>query len=301
MMKKIITAGLLTSFMSIAVASEPSVTVYGKMRIFQESYKEGTSGTITKQTNDSSRLGFKGSEDLGNGLGAFFVLETSVGADEPSTTSLGDRTSIVGLKTSQGSLALGKDKHSVTRALDNFDSMGNVYGSSVGNIHSSQGSRVDNASFLSFSPVKGVTVNYQHATSETSGVKAVQAGSIDVSAGPLSGTVAHYDDKINNKSTIIGGKFNLETTGTSLFVLYSDDSVSGVENEGKTVGLNQKISSNVILLASYGEKSGLKAMNAGATYNLSKRTMVHARFVKEDSTLAANDLRRVGLGIEHNF
>lgn len=301
-MKKAIIAAMLATSIGAANASDPAVTVYGKMRIYQESYKAGTAGSLTQQTNDSSRLGFKGTEDLGGGFKAFFTLETGVGADAPAPTTLGDRTSIVGLSTSTGSIGLGRDKHSVVRVLDNFDAMGNVYGSSAGTIHANQGSRVQNATFLSITPFKGLTVNYQYSSSETAGVKSTQAGGLNLDLGKMiTASYARYDNGSTSVSDIIGGKFNFDATGTSIFAIYSQNKVTGVETEGKSIGVNQKLGSNLVALASYGEKQNVKAMNAGLTYNFSKRTMLHARVVDENANDNANDVRRYGLGLEHNF
>lgn len=302
MMKKAIIASVLATMVGAVNAADPSVTVYGKMRIYQESYKAGTADAITQQSNDTSRLGFKGTEDLGKGLKAFFILETGIGADSPSASTLGDRTSVVGLSSNLGSIALGKDKHSVARMLDNFDAMGNSFGSSVATIHASQGTRVANTAFASASLIKGVTANYQYSTSETAGVKATQGMGLDVALGNnLSASYARYDNGTTSVSDAVGAKFTLSTTGTTLFSLYSQDKVLGVETKGKSVGVNQKLGTNLLALASYGEKEGVKAMNAGLTYTLSKRTMLHARFVNEDADTNSSDVKRYGVGLEHNF
>lgn len=301
-MKKIILASIMASVFGIAQAQQTGVEVYGKMRVYQETYKAGTADSLTQQTNDTSRIGFRGVENLGGGLKATFTVETSIGADSPVATSLGDRTSLVGLSNQYGSLSLGRDKHSLAKATDNFDTMGgNIYGSSVATIHSVQGSRVSNGSHISMSPLKNVTINYQYAASEVAGSPAVQAGSVDVNFGPGSATIARYDNGTNSESTLVGAKFNFEKTGTTLFTMYSEDKVVGVESRGKSVGVAQKITSNITALASYGEKETVKAYNLGATYNLSKRTMIHARYVNENAVLATADVRRFGLGIEHNF
>lgn len=301
-MKKAIIASILATLVGAANAADPSVTVYGKMRIYQESYKAGTAGAITNQTNDSSRLGFKGTEELGGGLKAFFTLETGIAADAPAATTMGDRTSIVGLSSSLGSISLGRDKHSVGRIHDSFDAMGNSYGSSVSTIHSNQGYRVQNAAFISVKPIKGVTVNYQHSSSETAGIKSAQIGGIDLALGKtITASYARYDNGTTSITDLIGGKINIDTTGTTFFGIYSEDKVSGVKTEGKSIGVNQKLSGNLVALASYGKKEGVKAVNAGVTYNLSKRTMLHARFVNENSQTNTNDVRRYGLGLEHNF
>lgn len=275
--------------------AQAQVTVYGKVRMYEESTTIGSASAVTSLTNDSSRLGFKGTEALGNGLSANFVIETSVATDAPAATTLGDRTAIVGLSNKFGSIAGGRDKHSVARTLDNFDAMGNTFGSSAAVIHAAQGSRLQNALFVSATPIAGLTVNYQNANSEVAGTTNAQAGSIDYTVGPVSATFARYDNGTTSVSNIAGARYTYAKT--TLFGMYSEDKVAGVESTGKSVGIAQSMGV-ITALASYGEKQGTKAYNLGATYGLSKNTMLHARYVKE---VAAVDTQKIGVGVEMNF
>lgn len=293
-MKKIALATILAAASIVASAQ---VTVYGKLRMYEESVTVGSAAAVTSLSNDTSRLGFKGTEQLGGGLSANFTIETSVGADAPAATSLGDRTVVVGLSNSFGSVAGGRDKHTIARTLDNYDAMGNVYGSSVTTIHAAQGSRLSNALFLSATPVVGLTVTYINSNSEAAGVTNAQSGSIEYVRGPVAATVARYDSGTNSASNIYGARFNVAQTGTTLFGLYSDDTVSGVASTGKTVGISQPLNGALTALASYGEKDSVKAFDLGATYALSKRTFVNARYVREDLTSTT----KYALGLEHNF
>lgn len=303
-MKQTILAAAVALTMG-SVSAQSAVEVYGKMRIYQERDTVGTSAAVTAQTNDSSRLGFRGTEDLGQGMKAFFTLETAVGADQPAATTMGDRTSIVGLSTNLWRLGLGRDLHQVTRVLINFDALDNSYGTTAGTIHQAHGSRVQNAAFLSVTPVAGVNLHYQHSSSETAGVRSVQAYGADATFGAVSLAAARYDNGLSaaakDTSTTLGAKIAVGSAGTTLFALYSDDTVDGVESQGKTVGVQQKLPGAMTVMASYGEKQNVDGYAVGATYNLSKRTMLHARFRDEDSTTNANDRRQFGVGLEHNF
>jgi len=302
-MKKLAIAAVLAA-MATSVSAQ-SVEVYGKMRVYMENDKEGTASAVTKATNDTSRLGFRATEDLGNGAKAFFTLETAIGADSPAASTLGDRTSIVGISTSAGRVGFGRDKHQVTRVIDAFDPMENGFGTSAGTMHQSHGSRVSNGAFLTVTPAKGFAVHYQNAASEVAGTKNVQAGGIDATVGPVSASVARYTNgesgAAKDQSTIYGAKFAIAGTNTSLFGVYSDDTVDGAETTGKTVGVQQKMGQAVTLLASYGDKSGVKAYAVGASYAMSKRTSLHARYRDENADAAASDRKQFGVGIEHNF
>ena len=295
-MKKIAISALLVGLMGMAQAD---VSIYGKVREYQESYTLGTASALTRLTNDSSRFGIKANQDVGSGMTVSGVIETGVAMDAPSATTLGDRTAIVSLSNSFGTLSAGRDKHAVTRALDNFDVLENSYGTIVGSIHSAQGSRVQNAVFLTTAPMAGFNGTYQMANSETAGTTNVQAGSINYSLGALSATVAKYDDSVSSTSTIAGVKYTIASTGTTLFGLYSDDKVSSVSTTGKSIGVRQTVTPQVALLANYGENSnGTTGKAVGVAYAMNKALTFHARYSYIDTT---TDVTQYGVGVEFNF
>lgn len=294
-MKKIALATILAA---ASLAASAQVTVYGKLRAYEESVTVGSASAVTALANDSSRLGFKGTEALSSGLSANFTIETGIGADAPAATTLGDRTMQVGLSNKLGSVGVGRDKHTIARTLDNYDAMGNVYGSSTAVIHAAQGSRLSNALFVSATPMAGLTVNYINSNSEAAGVNNAQAASIEFTRGPISATVASFDNGTTSTSTIYGAKVKVEKTGTTVFATYSDDKVAGVTSSGKSIGVNHPVTGSLMALASYGTNDTTKAFDLGATYSLSKRTMVHARYIKEDAAVTTT---KYALGMEHNF
>jgi hypothetical protein len=186
--------------------------------------------------------------------------------------------------------------------LDNFDALENTYGTIAGSVHAAQGSRVQNAVFVTSAPIMGVSATYQLANSETAGVSNAQAGSINYSAGALSATVARYDDSISSASTIAGVKYNLAKTGTTVFGLYSDDKVSSVSTTGKSIGVAQVVAPKLTALASYGENSnGTKAYAVGAAYAQNKSLTFHARYSNIDSATNTADVTQYGVGLEYNF
>src|ERR1017187_10704872 len=92
MQKKLI-ALAIAGLSSVAFA-QPNVTVYGVADVSIESVgangaKSGTSesgtnanlGNSARVNSNSSYIGFKGTEDLGNGLKALFQFETGFAAD----------------------------------------------------------------------------------------------------------------------------------------------------------------------------------------------------------------------------
>jgi predicted porin len=299
-MKKLVTVLALALATSAALAqSAPQVSVYGKIRVYEESYTLGTASALTRLTNDSSRLGFKATGDVGSGITATAVLETGVAVDAPSATTLGDRTARFDLSNSLGSVGMGRDKHSVVRALDNFDSFGNAYGTIVGTVHNAQGSRVQNALFVSSAPIAGFTANWQLANSEVAGTANTTGGSIDYAHGPFSATFARYDDGISSSSNVFGAKYTLASTGTTVFGLYSSDVASNVSSTGKSVGVSQAITGQLSVMANYGETDGGKTgRGVGVAYAMNKALTFNARYSFIDTT---TDVTQYGVGVEYNF
>ena len=277
----------------------PQVSVYGKVREYQESYTAGTASALTRLTNDSSRLGVKASTDVGDGITAAAIIETGVAMDAPSATTLGDRTSIFSLSNSLGSLGMGRDKHSVTRVLDNYDAFDNAYGTIVTTIHSAQGSRLQNGLFVNTASIAGFKGEYVMANSETAGTTNVQTGSISYTLGPVSAMVARYDDNSTSASTIVGVKYNLASTGTTMFGMYSDDKVSGVSTSGTSVGISQAITAKLAVQGTYGQtNTNVTGRGLGVSYAMNNALTFNARWSYLD---AATDINQYGVGVDFNF
>lgn len=126
-----------------AAAAQSSVTMYGQVNTGYEHSKTDItiSGnkTTTKTTgfqNDrvnTSRLGFKGQEALGNGLSATFALEMGFdSADGEFAESAFNRKATVGLKGAFGEVRIGKDGTPMNefdgsfKAIDRTDSLAKI-------------------------------------------------------------------------------------------------------------------------------------------------------------------------------
>jgi len=119
MKKSLLALAVLGSFAAVAQA-QTSVTIYGVIdtAVTYQS-KSGANNNslfaVTPGGLSGSRLGFKGSEDLGNGLKANFQLEMGFSSDtgaldgqDASSTALFRRTSTVGLSGGFGSVNVGR-------------------------------------------------------------------------------------------------------------------------------------------------------------------------------------------------
>jgi len=108
MKKSLIALAVVGSF--AAQAAMADVTVYGQANMSFDAVSTGTttnSVTNNHVASNVSRLGFKGSEDLGDGLSAVFQMEQQVNMDTTSNNS-GTRNTYVGLSSAtMGTLLAG--------------------------------------------------------------------------------------------------------------------------------------------------------------------------------------------------
>ncbi|MCG3185818.1 MAG: hypothetical protein IOMNBAOH_00330 [Rhodocyclaceae bacterium] len=102
--------------------AQSNVTIYGRMNMGFDRYSAtgATAGSAAdvegraRVIDSSSRIGFRGVEDLGNGLKAVFQIESgfnadaSAGAVGASTGTLGTRPTFVGLQGNWGRVLLGR-------------------------------------------------------------------------------------------------------------------------------------------------------------------------------------------------
>jgi hypothetical protein len=93
-----------------------------------------------------------------------------------------------------------------------------MYGSVAGDVHNLRGLRMSNGTFVSVTPIKGVTVTADNAHNAT-GVNA-SSYSTSASAFGVNGTVATYTAGAE-KSTVVG--LNAKVGNTTLTYTHSDE------------------------------------------------------------------------------
>ncbi|SFC53418.1 Outer membrane protein (porin) [Polaromonas sp. OV174] len=91
----------------LAAVAQSTVTIYGRLDTSLESTKTG-SLTQTQVRDNASRVGFRGTEDLGGGLNAVFGLEMGFASDTGAATTPAYRNSYVGLTGGFGAVAVGR-------------------------------------------------------------------------------------------------------------------------------------------------------------------------------------------------
>jgi predicted porin len=208
MKKHLIAAGVVAAFAAPAMAQ--NVSVYGNIEMGPSITDTGSASTTTIANGvvNSSRLGFKGSEDLGGGLKAFFRLESGL---NPETGSLG------GSKTDSSNA--GGSQTTVTTSSANFFNRGAEIGLS-GAFGSVKLGKFD-------MPNEGVEISHfgNVGLAATSGIfeNDIEIGS------DVSGAYAYTTPAINGLKFTVAGTFSDQTDGTGVGASVGEYTSYGVE------------------------------------------------------------------------
>jgi general bacterial porin, GBP family len=221
-MKKLLIASAALAMVAGTAQAQSSVTVYGNLDVNYSSVDSDAAGAgkataQSKGTLSTSRLGFKGDEDLGAGLKAQFQLEAEVNPNTgavggTSNTNMFGREAWAGFSSSTlGSVRLGSTDVTSAQSIDSTVSQLGDLGNTSGDIGAdkAQTIRYTTPTFSGFTAEVGhsnalATTKYDtDATSSTTAAGKItsafvkyEAGALGVYAGQsIAKTTATYDRK----------------------------------------------------------------------------------------------------------
>ncbi len=337
-MKKLLIATAAMAMVAGTAQAQSSVTIYGIVDngVINAKGVNTSNQSVTNLASgglSTSRWGFKGTEDLGGGLTASFVLESQIAADTgvgggtttmsgASTNSLFNRASFVALSSkSAGTLTLGRMNRVDYDAVVSQDSFGgNNFGGATNvaylgaNIDGGE-PRISNAVKYTSPSLSGLVLSYQHGFGEQAGDAAKYRQSVigaDYTMGNLKLTVTSGEEKSSTgakleERTQFLGSYNFGVL--KAFAGYMEREVEGDADKTKStyVGAIIPVNAKVNVLVNY---SDIKNVNVtaddadvyavGATYAFSKRTTAYAMYGQSsnDGTAAvgASSLATTGAG-----
>ena len=321
-MKRTLIVAAIATLAASAAMAQSSVTIYGRLNLTAESMD--SNGVKTKVlNNNASRLGFKGTEDLGSGLKAGFQLEHGFNPDTglPSSSFWG-RQSEVNLSGGFGKVRLGNFFSEAYYATSDYIGMHNhETGTSSDALYAYLGRNINKIGYRTPEFIKGLTIDAA------------------VSAGEGGGRVRNYDGAINYQLGALHLGLGYEKAGSAkqvaLSALYEMGPfvVGGLvqrDTDGYGAGLGNRTHFRVsaaynlgasefhVNVGKAGDYSKLSNSSArqytlGYNYNLSKRTKVYGYYTKVDAsegtvagrrvtiTPYASDFSSLAVGVRHNF
>lgn len=323
-------AAIATLAAAGAVSAQSSVSVYGRLDLSVGSEKDDIANTSVTQIESgllsTSRIGFRGTEDLGGGLKAMFQLESELNADTGGGLAGFGRQSWLGLSGGFGTIKLGRtdtvydDIRDLSVSSSVFDSAftptGDVDDVGVGG-YASRGSnmiRYDSPAFSGFT----AALSYE----------------LDEQASPVNQNVVSYNlryklDKLNvgfarqernNKAVAANDRtYNALAAAYNFGVASVSVGFETAKNEADvkdrlfSLGVNvpvEKFNFSFGYSRENSKVAGVKDDKAsgfglGMTYSMSKRTRLYAGYKsvteKDAAGIKTADDTLYAVGIRHDF
>ena len=342
-MKKTLVA---VAAMAAVTGAMANATIYG---LIDQAYRSDktTAGTAaaTKKTgidsvlNGGSQFGFKGSEDLGGGLTASFVMELGYETSDAISGGLNNRQSFVGLAGGFGSVNIGRQYSNIFLAACGQDVSscaniaGNTYLTATDNSQDVRRANAINYSLPSIVPGLNIQVgkSYGEATTSPTSTNAGNASSytLGYSAGAIAATLASesrenegmFGGYVNAQGASLTAKRKTTVTGLSydagmakLFYTNVKATIGTGTTKTSFTGISVPMgAASIAYQAGTGETksiastttSKIKGSLVNFNYSLSKRTTAYVKVGSHSETTAAgaNTLKisTTAVGIAHGF
>lgn len=301
-MKKHVLASIVA--MSFATSAMAQVTVYGVLDQALRTTKldGGTSeSTMVSGSYATSRIGFKGVEDLGNGTKVSFTLEGKLDGSNGTVGSGNDffnRESSISLSTNAGTVTLGRTDTSASEGIDTFAGIGNFGNFSFVSGVEYAGDRENTVRYTSPN-IAGATFQVGRSLATDTDAE-TDSASITFDQGTF-GVALGYDKTGEDTYTAIGAKVNLGVASVGAMYGQRDATVkTDVMAISTKVALGPTYAAHGVYKTN--EVDGGDKVTTGAvglSMSLSKRTMILGVYQDTDKGASAGSLYQVGL--VHSF
>ena len=312
-MKRTLLVAALATLASSAALAQSSVTIYGRLNLTVEQ-TELNGRKLKVENNNASRLGFKGTEDLGGGLRAGFQLEHGFSPDTglPASSFWG-RQSEVNLGGGFGTVRLGNFTSEAYFATSDYIGMHNhETGTSSDALYAYIGRNTNKVAYRTPEFVKGLTLegavsasegggrirNYDFAGNWQIGALHLGLGYEKAGTATVSAKQVAVSGLYEFGSFILGGMVQRDTNA------YGSGNRTNFRVSAAYILCQSEFHANVGKAGDYSNRSdsGAKQYTLAYNYNLSKRTKVYGFYTKvADSGTLYGDFSSIAIGVRHNF
>lgn len=301
---KYLAAAMLSSLPLFANA-QTNVQIYGVMDAAiavedTDAPGQDSRTVINSGNQSSSRIGFRGTEDLGNGLKALFNIEAGVALDTGAADSaLFGRRAVVGLQGDFGTLTVGREYSPIAAVAAATDVLGQgLYGSNLSAFTSGRlNRRLANSVNYKSKAAAGFTVNAAYSTGERTADPSGDLLGVSVeykNAGLYLGGGYHVIERLatgDDKELAFGAGYTMGAFEIKGNYLVADPTGANNEYKNANLGVAFKTGPGKFFVNFQQQKTdnGAKGntVSLAYTYNLSKRTNIYTTYAQ---------LRNNGLG-----
>ncbi|MGB2739233.1 MAG: porin [Cognaticolwellia sp.] len=301
-----IAVALLSSLSLSAFAAD--VDLYGKANLSLQSSDEGE-GSFTEVKSNASRIGLKGTHDLGDGLTVIYKAEFQVDLDGDSESgdSITDRNQYIGLAGSFGEVLLGKNDTMLKQSQGKVDLFSDLNGD-IKSLWKGENRMADTVSYKSpkFNDFQvGVTYIAEDSVDAEDGVSvAVFYGDAKLKKSKIFASLA-VDSEVKGydvtRATVQG-----KVAGIVLgAMVQTQEKIDGsAEMDGFMVSAKYKMDKVTFKgqyqAANFKDGDDKSGITLGADYSLAKSTKLYTFYTSFDMD-SGEDQNYLAAGIEYNF
>jgi len=327
MNKKLLTLAVAAA-MAAPLSAMADATMYGKVRLAVESYdNEMTGDDFARIESYSSRLGVKGSEDMGDGLKAVYTMEfgvniaDTVGEFSGSNPAVTARNAFVGLAGNWGTFLVGRHDTPLKISTGSLDYFADTAADNNFDYTEYNLDRRANGTVAYVSPnMNGLTLAVATVPGENNNAdglgNAYSAAAMYSNSGFFASAAYEAGDK---DIDTLAGVADLEQTRLGLGydagafkigAVYENVQLDDVDVDGDSYMLNGAYSfgNNTVKAKYFQTKDHLvgdhDGFALGLDHDFSKRTQGYVLYTQstfDDSGVAGDTVTVWGLGLNHSF
>lgn len=340
-MKRKLLAALVLGFFAGVANAQTNVTIYGIVDAGISRTDNGAVKTteLGSGLQSGSRIGFRGTEDLGGGLAAIFALENgfnvdtgTLGQSNATTTRLFGRQAFVGLQGGFGAVRLGRQYNPIRTAVETIDPFNHGLAGNASNVFNVYGERTDNTISYATPVISGFSGQINYGLGEVAGDNSrarTIGASVGYANGPINVILAHHNFDTGTaaaagtkaKTTFLGATYDFRLVKVhAAYATNKTDTAAlatRVDRDEALLGVSAPIgAAGTVLVSWIHRKDDTPTANdadqyaIGYIHNLSKRTNLYTSFAKtkNDPTGRLNNPAAAGgdpsvfnVGIRHRF
>lgn len=297
--------------------AQMNVTIYGVVDMALQYENDGMRSKTALDSGQfyGSRIGFKGTEDLGGGLKANFQLENGFNADDGTMgqgSRLFGRQSWVGLSGGFGAVKFGRQSSPIfitAATIDPFEA--GLTSGKAGQSTSTNGMlgifrtafRTDNTMTYITPNLNGFTSALAYTFGEAAGSTTASrqiglSGAYENGPAYIGVAIHNANDALGNtsKQALIGGTYNFGVAKAALAYQKNSSALHTLDSKNWMIGVTVPVGAASNVLASFirSTDNNVATSNSGTqwalgyTYDLSKRTTLYTSYSRNQNDARSN-------------
>ncbi|RYV01050.1 porin [Shewanella sp. OPT22] len=317
-LNKTLLASAVVSLFSASAFAGDVVSVYGKLNVTAQKI-DTSSADETKIQSNASRLGVKGSYDLGNDLEAFYTIEYEVDVSSDDKDNFEARNQFIGLRGGFGTVMVGRNDTVTKKSQGKIDLFNDLDGD-IKKLFKGDNRLAQTVTYYtpSFSGFKFGATYVAEGDSKQKATY-VKNDKTYMYEGDGFGVTAMYGDSKLKKSKVFASvAYDSDVAGYDVLRATVQGKIGalklgGMFQQQESIKVGSESTNGYVLSAAYTiDKTTLKlqrqdmedkgdSWSVGADYKLAKPTKVFAFYTTRQYDGESVDNNYYGVGIEHKF